>query len=313
MRKKLLAIIATAAMVVTMIPTMAFAGSTPTITATGLDDEIVVGKTANFKIGISGGDNSTMVVGTSSFSGDAAIESIEYKEGSTWKNLAHDGDGAFGADTGFPFPEDNVEVDFRVKFKAAGSFDMEINIVPVADKTNSLAKLEKTIKVVDPVKPSIKTTLKDTINIGDVEEFEISIEKGNLYNGVMVKGITSFDGDAAIDKLQYKEGTEWKDLPVDGDGKGSFGPATGFPLMDAKSEFKASFKTAGTYTMKVDIVDVETGEVLTSLNKTIKVVDPKAVPEKSPNTGDDNMAPFAVAGLVMAAMAAVVATRRRTN
>lgn len=37
------------------------------------------------------------------------------------------------------------------------------------------------------------------------------------------------------------------------------------------------------------------------------------LPEKSPNTGDNNMAPFAVAGLALAAMAAAVATRRRTN
>lgn len=37
------------------------------------------------------------------------------------------------------------------------------------------------------------------------------------------------------------------------------------------------------------------------------------LPEKSPNTGDNSMAPFAVAGLALAAMAAAVATRRRTN
>ena len=36
-------------------------------------------------------------------------------------------------------------------------------------------------------------------------------------------------------------------------------------------------------------------------------------PEASPATGDNSMAPIAVAGLVLAAMAAVVATRRRTN
>lgn len=36
-------------------------------------------------------------------------------------------------------------------------------------------------------------------------------------------------------------------------------------------------------------------------------------PETSPNTGDNSMAPFAVVGLALAAMAAVVATRRRTN
>ena len=39
----------------------------------------------------------------------------------------------------------------------------------------------------------------------------------------------------------------------------------------------------------------------------------KPTPESSPNTGDNSMAPFAVAGLAMAAMAAVVVTRRRTN
>lgn len=39
----------------------------------------------------------------------------------------------------------------------------------------------------------------------------------------------------------------------------------------------------------------------------------KPTPESSPNTGDNSMAPFAVAGLALAAMAAVVATRRRTN
>lgn len=42
-------------------------------------------------------------------------------------------------------------------------------------------------------------------------------------------------------------------------------------------------------------------------------VKPAAKPEKSPNTGDNSMAPLAVAGLVLAAMAAIVATRRRTN
>lgn len=42
-------------------------------------------------------------------------------------------------------------------------------------------------------------------------------------------------------------------------------------------------------------------------------IETPAKPEKSPNTGDNNMAPFAVAGLVLAAMAAVAATRRRAN
>lgn len=36
-------------------------------------------------------------------------------------------------------------------------------------------------------------------------------------------------------------------------------------------------------------------------------------PEKSPNTGGNSMAPFAIAGLALAAMAAVAETRRRTN
>lgn len=56
-------------------------------------------------------------------------------------------------------------------------------------------------------------------------------------------------------------------------------------------------------------VDVD-GVITVTANTTPSGTTP---PEASPATGDNSMAPFAVAGLVLAAMAAVVATRRRYN
>lgn len=60
-------------------------------------------------------------------------------------------------------------------------------------------------------------------------------------------------------------------------------------------------------TIVVDGKYLSEGETLTGS------VPSKPTPEASPATGDNSMAPFAVAGLVLAAMAAVVATRRKYN
>lgn len=75
-----------------------------------------------------------------------------------------------------------------------------------------------------------------------------------------------------------------------------------------------------------EIKDVPAGvTVVNTTNNTVKVngtevaaegkveIKATAKPEASPNTGDNTAAPFAVAGLVLAAMAAAVAARRRYN
>ena len=108
---------------------------------------------------------------------------------------------------------------------------------------------------------------------------------------------------SALDADKAYSGYEYKDPTLDG------------------------YKFAGWYTATVLEEDNDGEPLKVKLEKKVNLTDvpnddmelfPKgekvtAVPEKSPNTGDNTVAPFAVAGLVLAAMAAVAATRRRTN
>lgn len=80
--------------------------------------------------------------------------------------------------------------------------------------------------------------------------------------------------------------------------------ATGDAL-DTRKVATTSVKATEKATVDVDGVITVTANTTPSGTTT--------TPEASPNTGDNSMAPFAVAGLVLAAMAAVVATRRSYN
>ena len=54
----------------------------------------------------------------------------------------------------------------------------------------------------------------------------------------MVIGTSNFSDADAIDKLEYFEPTDgqWHEL------KGDFGPSTGFPMSNATSKFRVTFK-----------------------------------------------------------------------
>ena len=91
--------------------------------------------------------------------------------------------------------------------------------------------------------------------------------------GKLVKGrfeITDGDGAAvdmaAVAKLEYLEvqSGNWFEF------YGDFGPATGFPMMEATSSFRITFKQAGDYKVTVSMVTVEDGTVLCSDVKNVK-------------------------------------------
>lgn len=90
----------------------------------------------------------------------------------------------------------------------------------------------------------------------------------------------------------------------------------GTPAVDKGAELTVAGGTFDSdvtdYLVSECVQDKNTG-VVTNPNAPAAGGQGTTTPEKSPNTGDNSMAPIAVAGLVMAAMAAVVATRRRTN
>lgn len=114
--------------------------------------------------------------------------------------------------------------------------------------------------------------IPETIETGKVIEFSVSTTPGK-YEGTntMVKGTSTFTGDAEIEKIEYLETKDGKWYELTGN---SFGPSTGFPLMAATSQFRVTFKTAGTYSFKIDIVKIEDNSVLASTSKTVTVTAP---------------------------------------
>ena len=121
--------------------------------------------------------------------------------------------------------------------------------------------------VVDVKTPAeITTTVGDT-TVGEVHEFEVTT-KANDYAGVMVIGTSSFSNPEAIKKLEYYEPSvdAWYELTTD------FGPTTGFPLSDATSKFRVTWKTAGEYTFTMKVVDVnDNTKVYAEVEKTVTV------------------------------------------
>lgn len=80
--------------------------------------------------------------------------------------------------------------------------------------------------------------------------------------GKMVIGTSNFSNAEAIEKLEYYEvkNGQWYEL------KGDFGPSTGFPMSDATSRFRVTFKTAGEYTFTASMKLADGGTVLCSTN-----------------------------------------------
>lgn len=104
--------------------------------------------------------------------------------------------------------------------------------------------------------------------VGEAQEFTVT-STANDDAGAMVKGSFVFSEPAAIEKLEYYETAEgmqgWYELT------GDFGPASGFPLMDATSRFRVTFNKAGDYSVTVSMKEVATGDVVCKTDANITV------------------------------------------
>ena len=117
--------------------------------------------------------------------------------------------------------------------------------------------------------PTVTIDMPDEFVIGVETEFSVSTTKGDWTGTSLVLGTGSFEGIPGVDyNIWYKEVNDGQWHVLDGS---TFGPSTGFPLMDATSEFKVQFINAGTYDLTVQIVTADTGDVVCEAEAVVNV------------------------------------------
>ena len=285
MKKRILACLLSLCMIIGFVPTAAFAINGSVLTTSIDGEELVVGVAKEFKFEVTANDHAgEMVVGTSVFSDPSAIEKLEYKAGGAWCDMARDGDGKFGPATGFPMTD--AESEFRVTFKKAGDYSFTVKLEK-ADGSEVLCETEAEFSVREYKNAELTTDITSFV-VGKAKEFTFTTT-ANDDAGIMVVGLSNFSDPSAIEKLEYYEkiNGQWYEL------SGEFGPETGFPMTDATSKFRVTFKKAGDYSFTAKMVKVEDGETLcetdvdfTVRKKSKKPTTTETAPSRTnPNTG----------------------------
>lgn len=103
--------------------------------------------------------------------------------------------------------------------------------------------------------------------VGKEIPFSVTTTAGDSDQGKMVQGKFVLEGPAAT--LQYLETADGEWYELNGD---TFGPTTGFPFMNATSNFKVTFNAPGTYNYSIKVVEVANpGTVLAEVSGTVEV------------------------------------------
>ena len=187
---------------------------------------------------------------------------VEYFDGEKWHELTTELDE--------PFPLEDAEGSFRITFQEEGAYDFHFALIDAETITEEiptiLAETEASTTV-EMKEAEIEFELPEVFYVGEATEFKVSTI-ANSYAGTMVVGTGGIANEDVLEKLEYLEGETWYELP-----KGtSFGPATGFPLADAESTFRATFNTAGEYEVTFKVVDAEDeSNILAETTTTITV------------------------------------------
>ena len=199
-----------------------------------------------------GDDAGTMVKGRFTFSDPAALEKLEYLESKNGEWYEFSGD--FGPETGFPLI--NGTSRFRAIFQKAGTYTVSAQMVRV-DDDSVVCETTANINVAWNA-AQLKTDIdKKNLVYGQKTEYTYTTVAGDDA-GTMVKGRFTFSDPDALETLEYYEVMDGKWYPLNGE----FGPSAGFPLSDATSRFRATFKKAGTFTCTVEIYSVKDQTVL---------------------------------------------------
>ena len=252
---RVLCIILSLIVIVGMVPVTVFAATAGSL-STDIDQKVFnVGKATEFTFTSTANDDAgTMVVGSFDFSDPSAIEKLEYLESKDGNWYEFNGD--FGPATGFPMSDATSR--FRATFKKAGDYSVTVSVKNV-DSGDVLCSITEDVKAINNFSTLTTDIGEKEYIVGQATEFTFT-STANEDAGIMVVGSFDFSDPSAIEKLEYLESKDGNWYEFNGD----FGPSTGFPMSDATSKFRVTFKKSGNYSVTAVMKRVDTGEVLCS-------------------------------------------------
>lgn len=121
---------------------------------------------------------------------------------------------------------------------------------------------------------SIVNNIVGELVVGGTVESTVSIKCSEDLVGTMVRVKGTVKPSTAL-AVKYQEGSEWKELPFEGE-EFYFGASAGFPLNpEATSSFKSEIKEAGNISFVLEVIEVATGKTLATSNETVTIPEPE--------------------------------------
>jgi hypothetical protein len=192
------------------------------------------------------------------------------------------GELMFGPATGFPLADATTA--FKINFSAAGTYAYTLAIVDATTNANLATPVFESVTVAAFVNPTISSTLngRSSVTTGVQETYDVTTNAGNMAGRtVKVKATLANPAQAANMALEYLEtsNNQWYPLTFDANGVLLFGPATGFPLANATSNFRVTYNAVGTYATTLEIIDAATGvPVVAGVSESVTVSAPVVAP-----------------------------------
>ncbi len=207
------------------------------------------------------------------------IVKLEYKEypSGIWYEFY----GEFGPAAGFSMM-DGVTSSFKATFKKEGNYKVKVLVKDVNNEKSVLCQTEVTELNVANFKNSvIETTLPEKVYVNQDAYFTCTTT-ANSHAGEIVLGafaVVEAADLSTVATLKYQDSStgNWYEF------YGDFGPAEGFKLTDATSNFCVNFKQTGTYNVKIYMKLMDNTE-LCAVEKTVEVVEPGVLTTTIPNS-----------------------------
>ena len=184
------------------------------VTITDLDNTTVkAGEAQDFTVNVTLNDDAnTGAKATITVSGANAdaVEKIQYKDGETWKDVP---------DEGLSIDKIN-NTEFKLITKADAN-DGDVTITVTAKKAND-TEIDKKVAAVTVKKHENAAVTIDgldgtTVKAGEAKEFTVNVTLNDDANTGAKATITVSGANAdAVEKIQYKDGETWKDVPDEG-------------------------------------------------------------------------------------------------